>query len=281
MNCYIYQIINQITHEKYVGQTTNFSRRQSGHLCALRQNRHPNPKLQNAWNKYGENNFVWTVKQFNLTKTELDQLEIQTIKDEDSFNHGYNLTPGGTGGNTRYHRIIDFEQFCFIYAGNTHFSNMANQTAKYIGCDGSTISTIRRGISYDDYREQYSKLPQQEKDRYLSLFIERFHLDTVPTPKCADRLTDETVVDFLCLISCFGKGAEVAFLREVGHAKGLGHGLKTNKNYFIQSKMIYNALSNEEIKERAERVYNDYHIQSHLTYKLARKALVARVDCAL
>lgn len=35
MNCYIYQIINQVTNEKYVGQTTNFSRRQQNHLSAL------------------------------------------------------------------------------------------------------------------------------------------------------------------------------------------------------------------------------------------------------
>lgn len=281
MKCYIYQIINQITNEKYIGQTTNFSRRKSNHLSALRNNNHPNPKLQNAWNKYGEANFVWIVEQFDLTKSELDQLEIQMIKKEQSFINGYNLTKGGTGGNTRFNRIINFEQFCFIYAGNTQFSGMSNKTAQYIGCDSSTISAIRRDVSYDDYREAYNNLSQQEKDAYLNQFIQQFHLDVEPTPKCSSRLSNEQVVDFLCLTSCFGKGAEIAFLREVNHAKGLGHELKTNKNYFIKSKLIYNNLTDEEISERARRVYEEYHIQSHLTYKLAKKKSVVRVACAL
>lgn len=38
MECYIYQIINQITNERYVGQTTNFSRRRKNHLSSLRNN---------------------------------------------------------------------------------------------------------------------------------------------------------------------------------------------------------------------------------------------------
>lgn len=66
------------------------------------------------------------------------------------------------------------------------------------------------------------------------------------------------MVDFLCLISRYGKGAEVAFLRSVNHAKGLGHELKTNKNYFVQSKIEYNNLTDEEIFERAKQVFNDY-----------------------
>lgn len=56
MKCYIYKIINNVTEEKYVGQTTNFSRRIKDHKEALRGNRHKNPKLQASWNKYGEEN---------------------------------------------------------------------------------------------------------------------------------------------------------------------------------------------------------------------------------
>jgi len=54
MKCYIYKIINQVTNEKYVGQTTNFSRRKENHVSALNNNKHPNPKLQNSWNIYGQ-----------------------------------------------------------------------------------------------------------------------------------------------------------------------------------------------------------------------------------
>lgn len=129
MKCYIYKIINLITNEKYVGQTTNYNRRKENHLSALHNNRHPNPKLQNSWNYYGEENFVWEVKAYDLTKSELDQLEINTIKQENSYSNGFNLTIGGTGGNTRFKRAINFEQFCLIYAGNTHYKGMMGSTA--------------------------------------------------------------------------------------------------------------------------------------------------------
>lgn len=281
MKCYIYKIINQITLEKYVGQTTNFSRRKQNHVSALNNNHHPNPKLQNAWNKYGEKNFIWEVTQFDLTKEQLDKLEIETIKNENSFKKGYNLTEGGTGGNTRFKRIINLEQYCIIYAGNTHFDGMTAQTGKYFGCDSSTISAIKRNISYDDYREIYFNLSEEQKQQYLNKFIEIFELNKKNPPKREKNLTDEQVVDFLCLISCYGKGAEVAFLRAVNHAKGLGHTLKTKPTYFVNAKKIYNALTNEQIKTRAEKVHMDYEIQSHLTYNLSKKKEVLRIDCAL
>lgn len=94
MKCYIYKIVNQVTNEKYVGQTTNFSCRKQVHLFALRNNKHINPKLQNAWNKYGEENFYWEHKNYDLTKEELDDLEIEIIKSENSYINGYNLTKG-------------------------------------------------------------------------------------------------------------------------------------------------------------------------------------------
>lgn len=281
MKCYIYKIINQVTLEKYVGQTTNFSRRKETHVSALNNNHHPNPKLQNAWNKYGKENFIWEVEKFDLTKEELDKLEIDTIKLEKSFTNGYNLTEGGTGGNTRYNRLINFEQYCVIYAGNTKFDGMTAQTGRYYGCDSSTISAIKRNVSYDDYRELYNNLSEEEKQKYLNEFIKIFELDKKAPPKREKNLTDEQVVDFLCLISCYGKGAEVAFLRAVNHGKGLGHCLKTKPTYFVNAKKIYNSLSMEEIQARAEKVHKDYEIQSHLTYNLSKNKELHRVDCAL
>lgn len=281
MLCYIYKIVNQVTQEKYVGQTTNFSRRKQNHTSALKNNTHPNPKLQNAWNKYGEQNFYWEVEKFDLSKEELDQLERETILKEQSFSNGYNLTGGGTGGNTRFHRIINFEQFCFIYAGNKKYEGMTNLTANYIGCDSSTISAIKREISYDDYREQFHLLSKEEQEKYLDDFVQVFKLNEKDPPKKSIPLTEDQVVDFLCLISCYGKGAEIAFLRSLGRAKGLGHHLKTDPNYFRGSKILYNNLTSEEVLLRAEKVYEAYQIQNQLTYKLAKRKQILRVNCAL
>ena len=165
MKCYIYIIQNNITNEKYVGQTTNFSRRIQEHYSKLRENQHPNPKLQSSWNKYGEENFSYTKEKFDITKEELNQKEIETIKRENSFKNGFNLTEGGTGGNTR--GKLTFEQFCFAYFGNKKHEGAMNRTGKYLGVDSSCISALVRGNSYDAYREKAELLSDAEKEEYV------------------------------------------------------------------------------------------------------------------
>jgi group I intron endonuclease len=54
----IYKIVNKIDEKYYVGSTNNFHKRWNfGHKQPLMENRHDNSKLQNAWNKHGQNNF--------------------------------------------------------------------------------------------------------------------------------------------------------------------------------------------------------------------------------
>ena len=169
MKCYIYFIINKITNQRYVGQTTNFSRRRSEHLLKLKENRHPNLKLQNAYNKYGEDNFIFQkITYDDISKKELDEQEIYYINKFNSFEQGYNLTTGGTGGNTR--SKLDFEQFCFAYFGNIKYAGMTNRTAQYLGVDSSCISAIVRQKSYDAFREQAISLPQEQQEKYIQDF---------------------------------------------------------------------------------------------------------------
>lgn len=58
---YIYQIENLVTGIKYYGRTNNPQRRKTTHFRELEQNKHINSKLQNAFNKYGKENFVFTI----------------------------------------------------------------------------------------------------------------------------------------------------------------------------------------------------------------------------
>jgi group I intron endonuclease len=67
----IYQILNTGNGKRYVGSTGDvFLSRWKNHRCALRKGRHDNPKLQSAFNKYGENAFEFSI------------LEEVTIRDE-------------------------------------------------------------------------------------------------------------------------------------------------------------------------------------------------------
>lgn len=101
--CGIYCIENLINHKKYVGQSIDIHARWKQHRSLLERGIHSNEKLQNAWNKYGADNFVFYVVQENDV-LELDYWEKYYISLYDSYKHGYNKDLGGV-----YNRIISDE----------------------------------------------------------------------------------------------------------------------------------------------------------------------------
>ena len=54
-------------------------------------------KIYNAINKYGAENFYVETLEENIPIEELDEKEIEYIAKYDSYNNGYNSTPGGDG----------------------------------------------------------------------------------------------------------------------------------------------------------------------------------------
>jgi group I intron endonuclease len=60
----IYCIVNTINQKKYIGSSKNLHNRLMSHRAYLRTNNHFNKKLQNSWNKYGENNFQYFIMEF-------------------------------------------------------------------------------------------------------------------------------------------------------------------------------------------------------------------------
>lgn len=94
----IYKIENIVNGKVYVGQSINIEQRWYNHKNELNGNRHCNLYLQNAWNKYGKDSFVFSVlEQCELNN--IDEKEIYWIELYDSLNpdKGYNLTAGGQG----------------------------------------------------------------------------------------------------------------------------------------------------------------------------------------
>jgi group I intron endonuclease len=279
MKCYIYIIQNNITNEKYVGQTTNFSRRIQEHYSKLRENQHPNPKLQSSWNKYGEENFSYTKEKFDITKEELDQKEIETIKKENSFENGFNLTEGGTGGNTR--GKLTFEQFCFAYFGNKKHEGAMNRTGSYLGVDSSCISALVRGKSYDAYREKAELLSNTEKEEYVKIFEEKLEITDKPLKPNKKNLTDDEIIIFLSLKSWYGRGIEAAYLKHNNLSKGLGYHLKKGEYLNAQRKFL------EISDELAEKIAVDYFTTNNLsqynTKRIVKRTSIERplCDCAL
>jgi len=57
----IYKILNKNNNKFYIGSTNNIKKRWNNHRCNLRNNRHENNYLQQAWNKYGEESFEFLI----------------------------------------------------------------------------------------------------------------------------------------------------------------------------------------------------------------------------
>lgn len=76
----IYYIVNKVNNNFYIGCTTSFYKREKQHFNKLKQNKHHSQYLQNAYNKYGKNNFEFVIldeiENLNLLyKIESDYIE--------------------------------------------------------------------------------------------------------------------------------------------------------------------------------------------------------------
>jgi group I intron endonuclease len=101
MNSGIYQIQNLINGKVYIGSAKDLNKRKKRYFLNLKKNIHENKKLQNAFNKYGENVFEFSIIEQvdinNLIKTEQFYINFY-----DCVKNGYNIAPkaGNTSGLT-------------------------------------------------------------------------------------------------------------------------------------------------------------------------------------
>ena len=90
----VYFIINLLNGKYYVGSAINLDQRWRTHQSELNRNIHKNSYLQNAWNKYGSNNFQFTIVEIVSTEKlyKIEQLWIDVSNCCDP-EFGYNLKP--------------------------------------------------------------------------------------------------------------------------------------------------------------------------------------------
>ena len=98
----IYCIENLSTHKKYVGQAISIYKRFGDHISDLNNHTHFNSYLQHAWNKYGENDFTYSVLEYCPIE-QLDERERYYIAKLDLLNRdlGYNRRTGGQNGGSK------------------------------------------------------------------------------------------------------------------------------------------------------------------------------------
>lgn len=88
----VYKIICIKTKKFLIGSSQDLSRRRIYHDCVLRKNKHPNPRIQEEYNIYGQEYFDFVVLEF---------CDIENLKEKEQFwldstqavELGYNLQP--------------------------------------------------------------------------------------------------------------------------------------------------------------------------------------------
>lgn len=83
--CGIYKIVNRATGQCYVGQSQRVKKRLREHFRLLRHNKHSNQHLQNAYNKYGLENFYGAIEIECESADQLDALEEAFLSGEAWF----------------------------------------------------------------------------------------------------------------------------------------------------------------------------------------------------
>lgn len=91
----IYAIRNKVNGNRYVGATVNERNRRGQHFRDLRAGKHHSGHLQNSFNKYGENNFIFEVLEEVPSErlTAREQFWMDTLQPE------YNISKFAGGSN--------------------------------------------------------------------------------------------------------------------------------------------------------------------------------------
>lgn len=161
----IYIIENIINNKKYIGSSIDIDKRWYQHKYNLNNNIHENLYLQNAWNKYGEENFKFQIieetDKLNLIKREQHYIDFYNV-----INIGYNLSP--TAGNTLGFKFSDESKLKMSLSKKGKKSNRknyvtSNETKRKIG-ESNKIS--QKGRKHT--KETKKKISEKRKGYKMS-----------------------------------------------------------------------------------------------------------------
>lgn len=104
MTCGIYKIINKINQKYYLGSSKNIEKRWDRHISDLKNQRHHSILLQRSWNKYGEENFDFTIIEV-IDENQILIREQELLEQETPYNPkiGFNIGTQATGGDNLTH----------------------------------------------------------------------------------------------------------------------------------------------------------------------------------
>lgn len=170
----IYQIRNLINNKVYIGSSKNIQKRFITHKRLLRKNKSPHVALQRAWNKYGEDNFLFEIIKEcsieNLFKEE--KLHIDKI----SLKMKYNTGTVGGGDNTSMHINNKEIRIKISNAVKSRYLNMSAQ-------EKEQISNKMKGKGNPNYNNKWNKIQKEKLSRKQK---ERF----IKNPNLRNKISD-------------------------------------------------------------------------------------------
>lgn len=272
MKFYYYSIQNQIDYKQYIGITEHYEKRKTQHWQKLQNNSHPNPRLQHAVNKYGIENFTFSIideKEYNC-KEDGYLYEQQLIEQYDTLNTGYNCNPGGfwSGPQARFTK----EQVFYIKAACMYNAKVCGIISRFYGCSIDIIAGIRAKRNYTAWGEEFDQLPNDQKLKIYNDFCELTDFDNwknkayiKPTRR---KYTKEEI--FIMLYWC-----ETKFTTAKAICDTLGIKYPNNPNYRCANKFrnlregkVYQDYKSEYDKldilekQKIERLYAERHIEN-------------------
>ena len=87
----IYRIYSKSENKNYIGKSINIEERRKIHLNELKKGKHHNKKLQKVFNKYGKDDFEFSILKEVDDYYEITYYESYYAEEFNAFNSGYNI----------------------------------------------------------------------------------------------------------------------------------------------------------------------------------------------
>ena len=154
----IYKITNNLNNKIYIGKTIREPEiRWAEHKRDSQKENNKNILLYKAFNKYGIENFTFSIIEDNINEELLDEKEIYYINLYNSTSHqnGYNISLGGTGGKTTSKLTKEIVDSIIEKLEDVNNIQSFNELGKTYNISGSVIQRINIGETWYNPNKKY------------------------------------------------------------------------------------------------------------------------------
>lgn len=274
---YVYRIVCFHTGKCYVGKTVDVKKRRQTHFRTLKKNTHHNKHLQNAYNKYGEKSLYFEVIENSIKEESIKEREKYWIAHFDSFNNGFNLTPGGDEPSI---------SICNPCVWNKIQYSSVSSAARALGINSSSlIERLDRGYGCDDDVQSRETPVTYNGIDYPSILEAAISIgisySAMKSRIYSNVLNDADLVGSLATSKrCVWNDVEYISVSEAARSLGISGGAMANRlrngykcdaDLVGKSSVIYNGAVHKSIRDAAD--------ATGINYSTMRSRIQNGVEC--